>query len=153
MQLLTPDTGLIFWTLVVFISIYLALKKFVWPVILNTVKQREKDIAEAMETARQLKEQIAVSKKEHAQFMKQAYESKEAVMMEANEAAIKMIMIAKQEARQKCEGLVDSALQAIRKQKDDSLAEALLNVESLAMEASERLLHPKRAKEIESKTE
>lgn len=140
MQLLTPNIGLIFWTFIVFVSIYMALKKWAWPFILGPIKERESNLAEAMETARLLKEQIASSKKEHEQFMDEAYRSKELMIREAKEAATQIVIKAREEARVKCEAVLDEALTAIQKQKSNALAEALLHVESIALEASEKLL-------------
>jgi len=55
MELLTPHTGLLFWTLIVFAIVYFALKKFVWPSVLETVKKRETDIADAIAAAVKVK--------------------------------------------------------------------------------------------------
>lgn len=148
MQLLTPSIGLIFWTFIVFISVYMALKKLAWPFILGAIKERENNLAEAMETARMLKEQIAISKKEHEQFMDEAYRSKELMIREAKEAATQIVIKAREEARVKCEAVVDDALTAIQKQKNDALAEALLQVEDIALEASEKLLRRELNKEV-----
>jgi len=41
MDLVTPDVGLLFWTLVSFIILYLILRKFAWAPILGAVKERE----------------------------------------------------------------------------------------------------------------
>ncbi|MFY7901179.1 MAG: hypothetical protein ACOVNY_13405 [Chitinophagaceae bacterium] len=43
MQLLTPGLGLIFWTFLAFVIVFLILKKFAWGPILSTLKEREEE--------------------------------------------------------------------------------------------------------------
>jgi F-type H+-transporting ATPase subunit b len=42
MQLLTPDFGLLFWTLLAFIIVFVILRKFAWGPILSSLNEREK---------------------------------------------------------------------------------------------------------------
>ena len=43
MKLLTPEFGLIIWTLLAFLIVLFILKKFAWKPILNSLKERETD--------------------------------------------------------------------------------------------------------------
>jgi F-type H+-transporting ATPase subunit b len=58
MELLTPSYGLIFWMLVWFGIMFFLLKKFAWPIILNALQERERSIAEALDAARNAKEEM-----------------------------------------------------------------------------------------------
>ncbi len=63
MQLLLPGVGLIFWTLIAFIAVFLILKKFAWKPILSSLNDREKTIADSLETAERVKREMAQLKK------------------------------------------------------------------------------------------
>lgn len=49
--LLSPSGGLIFWTIVTFVVVLVALAKFAWPYILGAVEAREEHIRELLEGA------------------------------------------------------------------------------------------------------
>lgn len=149
MELLTPGIGLIFWTILVFVILYFALKKFAWKPILQTVKEREAGIADTIEAAQKMKQEMARMKSENETFLAQARSEREQMIKEANETGAHIIMEAKEEARLKCSRMVEGAIMAIRQQKELAMAEALKQVDSLAVEASEKLLRRKLALELD----
>ena len=51
MDLLTPDIGLIFWQTIIFLLLFLLLAKFAWKPIITSLKDRERSIQEALDTA------------------------------------------------------------------------------------------------------
>lgn len=148
MELLTPNIGLIFWTLIIFVSVFFALKQFALPTILNTVQKRENEIAEALAIADQIKKQLIIAKQEHEAFLASAQQEKEMMIREANDAGAQIILKAKSETTIKCEVALNKAIRAIQIQKGESLNQALTEVESIAMEASEKLLHRKVSEKI-----
>ena len=58
MDLITPDVGLLFWTLVSFSILYLILRKFAWGPILGAVKEREESIKAALDAADNAKKEM-----------------------------------------------------------------------------------------------
>ena len=52
--LLTPDLGLLFWTLISFLIVFFILAKFAWPIV-KGLKERERSIAESLATAEKSK--------------------------------------------------------------------------------------------------
>ncbi len=51
MELLTPGTGLIIWQTFIFLLLVFLLGKLAWKPILSSLKEREKSIQEALDTA------------------------------------------------------------------------------------------------------
>ena len=51
MELLTPGTGLIIWQLIVFVLLVFLLAKLAWKPIMSSLKDREKSIQDALDTA------------------------------------------------------------------------------------------------------
>lgn len=140
MELLTPHTGLLFWTLIVFAIVYFALKKFVWPSVLETVKKRETDIADAIAAAVKVKAEMELMKKENEQLLADARRQREELLKEAHAVSLHIITEVRNETKAKCKGLVDDAIMAIQQQKALALKQALGQVEAIAAEASEKLL-------------
>lgn len=140
MELLTPHIGLLFWTLIVFGLVYVALKKLVWPAILGTVKKRETDIAEAIAEAVKVKAEMELMKKENERLLAETRRQREAYIKEANAIRLQIITDARSETNAKCKELVDDAIMAIQQQKALALKQALGQVDAIAAEATEKLL-------------
>jgi hypothetical protein len=59
MKLLTPDPGLLLWTLLAFLIVFFILKKMAWPAIIKGLNDREKSIEDAISTAERVKAEMA----------------------------------------------------------------------------------------------
>jgi F-type H+-transporting ATPase subunit b len=69
MRLLTPELGLLFWTLLAFLIVFFVLRKFAWKPILSSLDEREKNIAGSLETAERVKREMAQLKSENEELM------------------------------------------------------------------------------------
>ncbi|MBS1638487.1 MAG: F0F1 ATP synthase subunit B [Bacteroidetes bacterium] len=149
MQLLQPGLGLLFWTLLAFIVVFLILKKFAWKPILATLKEREEGIADSIATAEKVKVEMAQLKNENETLMHKAREERAAMIKEAKEASDKMIAEAKDKAKAEYDRIVADAQQTIQQQKNAVLTEVKNQVGALVVEVSEKILK----KELSNKTE
>ena len=149
MQLLQPGLGLLFWTLLAFIIVFLILKKFAWKPILATLKEREEGIADSIATAEKVKVEMAQLKNENETLMHKAREERAAMIKEAKEASDKMIAEAKDKAKAEYDRIVADAQQTIQQQKNAVLTEVKNQVGALVVEVSEKILK----KELSNKTE
>ena len=59
MNLLLPDSGLLFWMTIIFAIVFFVLAKFGFPVITGMVEKRRTRIEDAIEAARKAEEAIA----------------------------------------------------------------------------------------------
>ena len=59
MDLLSPDPGLMFWTVIIFAVLFLVLAKFAYPKILGAVEAREKALNDAIAAAKRDREEAA----------------------------------------------------------------------------------------------
>ena len=83
MQLLTPGLGLIIWTLLAFLVVFLILKKYAWPAILGGLKKREETIAESLASAERIKAEMAQMKSENESLLAQAREERAGMLKDA----------------------------------------------------------------------
>ena len=65
MDLLTPELGLFFWTLIAFLAVFFILRKFAWKPILESLGEREKGIADSIATAERVKGEMSQLKAEN----------------------------------------------------------------------------------------
>ncbi|HEV8083485.1 MAG TPA: F0F1 ATP synthase subunit B [Chitinophagaceae bacterium] len=140
MQLLTPGFGLIFWTLLSFIIVFLILKKFAWKPILNSLNQREKGIADSLASAEKIKAEMALLKSENEELLVKAREERAIMMREAKETRDKIIMEAKEQAREQMNKIVADAQSTINQQKMAAITDLKNQVGNLVLEVSEKVL-------------
>lgn len=140
MKLLTPDPGLLLWTLLAFLIVFFILKKMAWPAILKGLKDRETSIEEAIATAEKVKLEMAALKNENEALMAQAREERSVMIKEAKEQTLKMISEAKDKAKNEYDRIVADAQVAISQQKNAALTEVKNQVGALVIEVSEKIL-------------
>lgn len=149
MQLLSPGLGLLVWTFVAFLLVFFILKKFAWKPILETLKERETGIAEAIASADKIKSEMAALKNENEALLAQAREERAVLIKEAKETANKMVSDAKEKARAEYDRIVADAQSAITQQKNAALTDVKNQVGSLVIEVAEKVLR----KELANKAE
>ncbi|MES2004603.1 MAG: F0F1 ATP synthase subunit B [Bacteroidota bacterium] len=149
MKLLTPDPGLLIWTLLAFLIVFFILKKMAWPAILKGLKDRETGIADAIATAEKVKGEMAALKNENEAMMAQAREERGAMIKEAKEHSAKMISEAKDKAKAEYDRIVADAQLAITQQKNAALTDVKNQVGALVIEVSEKILR----RELSNKSE
>src|SRR5215218_1039127 len=99
MQLLTPDLGLLIWTLLAFLIVFFLLKKFAWPAIIKGLSEREANIANSIASAEKIKLEMAQLKNDNEALLTKAREERAILLKEAKETKDKMINDAKDEAK------------------------------------------------------
>ena len=149
MKLLTPDPGLLLWTLLAFLIVFFILKKMAWPAILKGLKDREQSIEDAIATAEKVKAEMAALKNENEALMAQAREERGIMMKEAKEQTQKMISEAKDKAKSEYDRIVADAQAAITQQKNAALTDVKNQVGALVIEVSEKILR----RELSNKSE
>ncbi len=140
MQLLTPDLGLLIWTLLAFLIVFFLLKKFAWPAIIKGLSEREQNIANSIATAEKIKLEMAQIKNDNEAFLVKAREERAQLLKDAKETKDKMISEAKEEARAQAARIVADAQVTINNQKLAAITELKNQVGNLVIDVSEKIL-------------
>lgn len=140
MQLLTPDLGLLIWTLLAFLVVFFLLKKFAWPAIIKGLKEREQNIASSIATAEKVKLEMAQLKSENEALLAKAREERAAMLKEAKDTKDKIINEAKEEAKAQAAKIIADAQATINQQKMAALTDIKNQVGNLVVEVSEKVL-------------
>ncbi|HJU45155.1 MAG TPA: F0F1 ATP synthase subunit B [Chitinophagaceae bacterium] len=140
MELLLPSVGLLFWTLVAFLIVFFILKKFAWKPILNSLKERETGIADAIASADKVKAEMAQIKSENETMLAKAREERATLIKEAKATADKMLADAKEKAKTEYDRIVADAQAAIQQQKMAALTDVKNKVGSLVIDVAEKVL-------------
>jgi F-type H+-transporting ATPase subunit b len=140
MKLLTPEFGLLIWTLLAFLVVFYILGKFAWPAIIKGLKDREKSITDSLATAERVKEEMAQLKSEHEELLAKAREERAALLKDARETRDRIVGEAKEQAKVEAGKIVADAQAAIEAQKMAALTDVKNQVGKLVIEVSEKVL-------------
>lgn len=140
MELLTPSFGLLFWTLLAFILVFIVLRKYAWGPILSSLHERERTIAGSLETAERVKAEMAQMKNENEELMARAREERAAMLKEARETKDRIINEARDQAKVEAAKIVAEAQHAINAQKMAALTDVKNQVGRLVVETTEKVL-------------
>jgi F-type H+-transporting ATPase subunit b len=140
MSLVTPDLGLIFWTLVTFLLLVFLLGKFAWKPILKMVNEREASIEEALKAAERARDEMKSLQADNEAILKEAREERERILKEAREMKNKIVSDAKDAASAEAEKAVTSAKAAIEAEKAAAVAELKNQAAVLSIEVAEKVL-------------
>src|SRR6185295_10551489 len=123
MQLLSPEFGLLIWTLLAFLIVFFILGKFAWPAIIKGLRDRENSITESLATAEKVKAEMAQLKSENETLLAKAREERAQLLKEARETKDKIINEAKEQAKAEANKIVVEAQAAINAQKMAALTD------------------------------
>jgi F-type H+-transporting ATPase subunit b len=140
MDLLTPELGLFFWTLIAFLAVFFILRKFAWKPILNTLHERETGIAESIASAERMKLEMSQIKAENEKIMQQAREERTLMLKEAKDEYERIIADAKEKTKVVADRMIAEAQQQIHQQKMAALTEVKNEIGNLAVEVAEKVL-------------
>lgn len=143
MDLLTPGTGLIIWQTFVFVLLIFLLAKFAWKPILNSLKDREKSIQEALDTAEKARQEISRLKSDNEVLLQQAREERDRMLREAREAAQRLKEETEAAAKKSADRIIDDARVAIGIEKSAALRDIKEQVATFSIEIAEKLLREK----------
>ena len=149
MELLTPQLGLLFWTLLAFLVVFFILKKYAWPAIIKGLHDRENSIAEALSTAEKVKLEMAQMKNDNELLLAKAREERAALLKEAKETKDNIVNSAKDEAKAQAAKIIADAQASIQQQKMAALTDLKNQIGNLVIETSEKVLR----KELSNKAE
>jgi F-type H+-transporting ATPase subunit b len=140
MELLTPGTGLIIWQLIVFVLLFFILSKLAWKPIISSLKEREKSIQDALDTADNARLEIAKLKADNENLLKQAREERDKMLREAREASNRMKDEAQLVAKKSADKIIEDARVAIGIEKQAALKEIKIQVAMFSLEVAGKLL-------------
>ena len=140
MDLVTPEFGLIFWTLITFLALLFILKKFAWKPISGAVSEREKGIRDALASAVEARKEMEGLQADNERILKEARVEREAMLKEARELKNKMIDDAKQDAKLEGNKLITQAQAAIEAEKKAAIADLKSQVAKISISIAEKVV-------------
>ena len=139
MNLLLPDSGLLFWMTVIFAIVFFVLAKFGFPMITGMVEKRRMRIDDAIEAARKAEEAIAHLNQEQERIIAQTRAEQAQIMKDAAERE-RMIGSAKEQARVEAQKIMDEAKARIAEEKENALRDMRREVAVISLAIAEQVI-------------
>ncbi len=140
MELLTPAVGLIFWQLLIFLTLFFLLKSFAWKPILSGLKDRETEIGSALKMAEETRAEMAKLKSDNEKLLAEARLERDKILKEAKESANNLLVEAQTKATAEGNRILEDARESIQNEKAALVAQMKKDVASLSIEIAEKLL-------------
>ena len=140
MNLLLPDSGLLFWMTIIFAIVFFVLAKFGFPIITGMVEKRRSRIEESIEAARKAEEAIAHLNEEQARLIAQTKAEQDQLKKEAAAERDRMIAAAREQARIEAQKIIDEAKARIAEEKEDALRDMRREVSLLSLSIAEQVI-------------
>ena len=151
MNLVTPDTGLLFWMVVIFGLVFFLLWKFGFPVITSMVEKRNATIEKSLKDAHQIEAQMAGMLAEHAQMLEDARKEQAQILREATDTRNKILAQAKDEAREEASKILADARTEIEAEKEAALRDVRREVAVLSVSIAEKILRKELSEDKEQR--
>jgi len=143
MELVKPGLGLIFWMTITFSLVLFVLSKFAWKPILNSIREREDSINNALNAADEARKQMDALKSDNEKLLQQARIERDALLKEAKEMKDDLISQAKKSADDESRRILTAANESIESAKIKALNELKTQVAVLSVDLAEKVLSKK----------
>ena len=143
MDLLIPDSGLLFWMTVVFLIVFVILRKAGFGAIVKMVTDRKAFIDESLKKAHEANEKLANIQKEGESILQEAREKQAAILREAAETRDAIVEKAQDKAREEGARLLSDAKAQIESEKQNAIREIRGQVAELSVQIAEKVLKAK----------
>jgi F-type H+-transporting ATPase subunit b len=143
--------GLFFWTWVVFIALFLLLRRFAWPAILSATEERERKIKGQLAEAERLNAEARAAMEEGKKFAADARAEAQGMLADARSIAEKERAALLERAKREQEEVLERARREIAAEKDRAVAELRREAVDLSLAAASKLIEKRLDQESDKK--
>lgn len=139
-SVIKPDFGLIFWTVVIFIILYLILGRLAWKPIQKALRRRDEEIQTSIDEAKLARQEMQAQADENQRLLIEAREERTRIIGEAERQSKEMITAAKDEARAAAQKVAADAKRDIDNMRKAAMVDLKREVGTMAIEIAEKIL-------------
>ena len=132
--------GLFFWTWLVFIALFLLLKRFAWPAIVKATEDRERAIARQLEEADTRNAEAAALLAEQKELLGEARTQGQQLLADAKQAADRERSAAVEKTKQEQEALLERAKRDIAGEREKAIRALREEAVDLSLAAASKLI-------------
>jgi len=138
--LLSPATGLMFWTVVIFVILLVLLHRYAYPQILGAVQARERALEEAINAAKRDRDEAARLLAEHQKQLDAARTEVQQIIVEGRVAGEKVRTDLVARAHEEQQQMLERARQDIANERDKAIVELRREAVDLAIRGASKVI-------------
>src|SRR3954470_16917543 len=139
-DLLSPNGGLMFWTLVTFVFLFIILGKLVFPKITAAVEARERALEEAIEGAKRDREEAARILAEQQRQIEAARQDAQKIIVEGRQIGEKLRAQMIDETHQQQQQMLERARSEIEREKEQAISDLRREAIELAIAGASKVI-------------
>lgn len=143
MSLITPDFGLFFWMAIVFIIVLAILWKWGFPSIVNMVNSRKDFIDDSLRKAHEANERLANIQKEGEAMLQNAREKQAQILKDAADTRDAIVVKAQEKATNEGSRLLKEAKAEIEAEKQNAIRDIRTQVAEISVQVAEKIVREK----------
>lgn len=140
MNLMLPDSGLLFWMTIIFLIVFFILLKFGFPMITGMVEKRSRRINDSIEAARKAEDAIAHLQQEQERIIGETKAEQARLLKEAAQERDQMILSAQDQARHEAGRILEDARKQILQEKEAVLRDIRKEVAIMSLAIAEKVV-------------
>jgi F-type H+-transporting ATPase subunit b len=137
--LVSPDVGLMIWTLLAFLAALFILRKYAWPAITEALDKRQRAIEESIETAERARADAAALLEEYRQRLREARAQADEIVARARKAGEVHERETLEQAKARREELLEQTRRDIEAETRRAIQEIRAEVADLTILATEKV--------------
>jgi F-type H+-transporting ATPase subunit b len=137
--LVSPDVGLMIWTLIAFLVALFVLRKYAWPAITEALDKRQRAIEESIETAERARADAAALLEEYRQRLREARAQADEIVARARKAGEVHERETLEQAKVRREELLEQTRRDIEAETRRAIQEIRAEVADLTILATEKV--------------
>ena len=140
MNLMLPDSGLLFWMTIIFAIVFFVLAKFGFPIITGMVEKRGKRISDSLEAARTAEQALAHLQTEQERIISETRAQQNKLMQEAAAERDRMIAQAQDKAREEAQKSMDEGRVGNQEEKEAAIKDVRKEVAVISLAIAEKIV-------------
>jgi F-type H+-transporting ATPase subunit b len=140
MNLVTPDSGLLFWMVLIFGIVFFLLWKFGFPVITDMVEKRTRHIDESLRLAKEAEERVRNIADEQNALIEKARAEQNRIIKEASVMKEQILQNAREQAQEETAQILQKARTEIAAEKESALRDIRKEVALLSIGVAEKVV-------------
>lgn len=148
-SILTPDLGLLFWMFLAFLTVFVLVAKFGFPVITNMVQERKNYIDESLKKAHEANERLAGIQQECEQLLTEARARQAEILSQAKATGDSIVREAREKAQAEGVKILQDGKAQIAAEKENALRDIRLTVADLSVMIAEKVVRQKLSDDVQ----
>jgi F-type H+-transporting ATPase subunit b len=142
-DLITPNLGYSFWTLLAFVIFWLIMGKFAFRPIVASIEARNKKIEDELKAAQNARAEFESLKSERESMEREAREERTRMLLDAKAEVENFKAAELKKSKEEAEKLIEKAKLEIESQKNAAIQEVKNQVGALSVQIAEKLVQDK----------